>query len=81
LFSKTWALRDAVMTKILMMLTGTDRDGGEAGDGVCLEVNPGIAACMPALAQICRVGVDDKNQQVLFGAVAILEALLVASRK
>jgi hypothetical protein len=80
LFSKTWALRDAVMTKVLMMLTGHHIEGDESGE-VCLIENPGIAACLPAIAQIIRVGVDDKIQQVLYGSVALLEAVLAATKK
>lgn len=56
LFSKAWALREAATQKIQMMLTEGD-DGG-------FENAPGITACLPTLAAIVKVGVEDKIQQV-----------------
>ena len=64
-----------------MMLTGHHIEGDESSGEVCLIDNPGIAACLPAIAQIIRVGVDDKIQQVLYGSVALLEAVLAATKK
>jgi len=69
LFSKVWTLREAAITKIHMMLESDfDRD-------------PGITSCITALATIVRIGVEDKIQQVLFNTVALLEDLLVLTRK
>jgi len=56
LFSKAWALREAATQKIQMMLTEGD-DGG-------FENAPGISACLPTMAAIVKVGVEDKIQQV-----------------
>jgi len=68
LFSKTWALREAAITKVHMMVAE-------------LEHEPGITACIPALSTIIRVGVEDKIQQVLFNAIALLEDVLAATRR
>jgi centrosomal protein CEP104 len=46
-----------------------------------LEHEPGITACIPALSTIIRVGVEDKIQQVLFNAIALLEDVLAATRR
>lgn len=64
LFSKVWALREAVMTKFRLMLESNffDRDGFEA--------------YVSELATIIRIGVDDKFQQVLFKAVGLLGDVL-----
>jgi len=55
LFSKTWALREAAITKVHMLL--------KAGE---FERDPqaGVATALAALATIVRVGVEDKIQQV-----------------
>lgn len=64
IFSKVWALREAVMTKFRLMLESNffDRDGFEA--------------YVSELATIIRIGVDDKFQQVLFKAVGLLSDVL-----
>jgi len=67
LFSKTWALREAAITKVHMLVGDLERD-------------PGINACIPALATIVRVGVEDKIQQVMFNSIALLEDVLAATR-
>lgn len=69
LFSKNWQLREAAITKIHMRLETE------------FENDPGITSCIPALATIVRVGVEDKIQQVLFNAVALLDDMLAGSRR
>lgn len=68
LFSKVWALREAGVTKVHMLL-------------VDLEREPGITSCIAALSTIVRVGVEDKIQQVLVSAIALLEDVLSATRR
>ena len=69
LFSKTWALREAAISKVQMMLKG-----------FCDEA-PGIDKCLSTLCTVVRVGIEDKIQQVLFGSVALMEELLSATRE
>ena len=69
LFSKTWALREAAITKIHMNLEAD------------YEETPGITTCINALATVIKVGVEDKIQQVLFNAVALMDDVLGASRR
>jgi centrosomal protein CEP104 len=69
LFSKTWALREAAITKIHMNLESD------------YEETPGITSCINALATVIRVGVEDKIQQVLFNAVALLDDVLGCTRR
>mgnify|MGYP006077091709 CR=1 FL=1 len=68
LFSKTWVLREAAITKIHMLLESEYED------------TPGISSCLQALATVIRVGAEDKIQQVLFNAVALLDDLLRVTR-
>jgi len=69
LFSKTWALREAAITKIHMSLETEYED------------TPGISTAINSLATVVRVGVEDKIQQVLFNAVALLDDVLGATRR
>ena len=69
LFSRVWVLREAAITKIHMNLEAEYED------------MPGITNAINALATIVRVGVEDKIQQVLFNAVALLDDVLAASRR
>ena len=69
LFSKTWALREGAIMKTQQLLTSK------------FEENPGLANCLPTICTILRVGVEDKMQQVLLGAVTFLEEILAASRR
>ena len=69
LFSKNWQLREAAITKVHMRLETE------------FENDPGITSCIPALSTIVRVGVEDKIQQVLFNAVALLDDMLAGSRR
>ena len=68
LFSRVWALREAAVTKVHMLL-------------VELEREPGIEKCIGALSTIVRVAVEDKIQQVLSSAIALLEDVLAATRR
>lgn len=64
LFSKVWALREAVMIKFRLMVDSNFFD------------QVGFDTCMSELATIIRLGIDDKFQQVLFKAVALLGDIL-----
>lgn len=69
LFSKTWAVREAAMAKVLLMF----RDE--------LSRDPGVSACLAGLCGVIRVGVEDKIQQVLFNAVQLMEDVLIAAKR
>lgn len=69
LFSKVWALREAAITKVQMML------------GEYCDENPGINNCLPALCAIVRLGVEDKSQHILLNTVQLMEEFLGYSRK
>lgn len=69
LFSKTWALREGAIMKTQQLLTSKFED------------NPGLASCLPTICTVLRVGVEDKMQQVLLGAVTFLDEILSASRR
>lgn len=69
LFSRTWALREAVINKVHLMLQPE-----------FIRDPPGLTSTLPALCQILRVGVEDKIQQVLFATISLLEDILKASR-
>jgi len=65
LFSKTWILREAALSKsLLMMITDFTQDP------------PGLGAHLSALSNIIKLGVEDKIQQVLFGAIALTDQVL-----
>ena len=51
------------------------------GDNGGIEVTPGITNALPTLSQICKVGVEDKIQQVFFSTIALMDAVLFASRR
>ena len=68
LFSKTWSLREAVIKKIRLML----RD---------LEASPGLAVAIVPLADVLKVGVDDKIAQVMSVSVLLLEDMLNAVKR
>lgn len=54
LYSKTWALRDAAVTKIKMLLVSQ------------FTRDPGTAAVLSAIATVLKSGLDDKIAQVFF---------------
>ncbi len=62
LFSVSWLLRDAVVVKTGLML-----------DDELASAFPGVAGTLMA---ICRIGFDDKMQQVVFSALTLLENVL-----
>lgn len=64
-----WALREAAIAKVQLLLQEE------------FESKPGVPACLAALLTIVRVGVDDKIQQVFFGALNLLEGLMSASKR
>ena len=64
LFSKTWVLREAAVSKVQLML------GAELS-----RDPPGLGTCLPAVCAVIKVGVEDKIQQVLFAAVGLMDEL------
>ena len=52
-------------------------DNGASG----FEVTPGITSALPTLSGIIKVGVEDKIQQVFFSTIALMDAVLVATRR
>ncbi len=62
LYSKTWALREAVILKLQQLLK--DEFGSDIG-----------AHLLPICA-ILKLGVEDKIQQVLFASITLLELVL-----
>lgn len=69
LFSKTWILREAALTKINLMLQTEFSD------------SPGIDGCLGVMAAVIKVGIEDKIQQVLFSSLALLESTLKFMRR
>jgi hypothetical protein len=67
LYSKTWTVREAVGLKLFELLK--------------TEYCSDIAAAMQPLCAILKLGVEDKIQQVLFSAVALLDSLLVECKR
>jgi hypothetical protein len=69
LFSKTWTLREAAVYKIRLLLKGE------------FESNPGIAACITALAAVVKHTSDDKIAQVFTIGLGLLDDILGALAK
>ena len=63
-----WVLREAALNKTQMLL------------GSFID-NPGLTAALTGLMSCVRVGVDDKMQQVVFSALSLLEAVLMAAKR
>mmetsp|Transcript_9912 Transcript_9912/g.8858 ORF Transcript_9912/g.8858 Transcript_9912/m.8858 type:complete len:843 (-) Transcript_9912:96-2624(-) len=70
LFSKTWSLRDAVLTYVYKQLRSSKYDK-----------TPGIYEAFPALASISKVSVDDKMQAVFLNGITVLEEILSAAKR
>ena len=66
LYSKTWALRDAAVTKIKMLLVSQ------------FTRDPGTAAVLSAIAAVLKSGLDDKIAQVFFSSASLLDETLNA---
>ena len=66
LVSRTWLLREAALTKLGML----------RAEGVFLQEPPGLAQSLPARAAVIKLGAEDKIQQVLFGAVQLMDGVL-----
>ena len=64
LFSKTWALREAAIYKVRLLLTKEYVD------------SPGIAICIPTIAAIIKVGIADKIVQVFAVSLQLLDDAL-----
>jgi centrosomal protein CEP104 len=69
LFSKVWALREAAVSKVKLMLADE------------FETSPGLNDCVKGVAGVLRVGIEDKFSQVFFGSLALLEDFLVVLKK
>lgn len=66
LFSKTWVLREAVVSKTqLMLLADFSRDPA------------GLGGYLPALTGIIKVAVEDKIQQVQSAGVSLMDEMLL----
>lgn len=66
LFSKTWALRDAAVTKIKLLLQSQ------------FVSQPGIGSVFNAIIAVLKTGLEDKIAQVFFTSAALLEDTLLA---
>lgn len=66
--SKHWVLREAALAKVTMNLPQ-------------YEGEPGLQSCMPSLISAVKIGVDDRIQQVFFGAISLLENVLESARR
>lgn len=63
LHSKAWSLREAAITKIIMMLE-SDNDVGDAN------------SILSAVCGVLRLGAEDKIQQVLFNSLNLMEQVV-----
>jgi centrosomal protein CEP104 len=64
LFSKTWALREAAVSKTRLMINNE------------FATTPGLNDCVKGVAGIVRIGADDKFAGVFFESVNLLDDLL-----
>lgn len=69
LFSKVWALREAAVLKVKLMLSEE------------FQASPGISACLAPVSCVVRVAVEDKIAQVFFSSIALLDDLVIASNR
>lgn len=60
LHSKAWILREACISKIMMILNSEYHDGD-------------ATAFLPAVCGVLRLGAEDKIQQVLFNSLTLME--------
>ena len=68
LFSRTWALREAAVSKTKMMLSNE------------FEQDPGLNDSVKGVAGVIRVGMEDKFQQVFYASLSLLDELLIVLR-
>ena len=68
LYSKAWTLREALLTKVSLMLDE-------------LASSPGLSSCLPQLCNVVKIGVEDKIQQVFFSALTLMDDLLGAATR
>lgn len=69
LFSKTWALREAAVSKTRLMIADDE-----------FTSSPGLNDCVKGIAGIVRIGADDKFAGVFFESVNLLDDLLGIAR-
>ena len=69
LFSKTWALREAAVYKVRLLLKEE------------FEQTPGLAACLRALVTIATLTADDKIAQVFIIGLGLLDDVLEALKR
>ena len=75
LFSKSWVLRDAAVSKTHMMLMDIMKSPGDS-DPVSL-----LTSILPAIIAVCKTGAEDKNSQVNFGAFDLLDEVIAHMNK
>ena len=68
LFSRTWALRDAAINKIRMLMESDYKN------------EPGVAALLNPLVLVMRKGLEDKIAQVFFSTAALMEEYLALTK-
>lgn len=71
LFSRSWMLRDAAITKTQLLLS-SEVEGRDEGED---SVTALVAGLTPVIG-VCKVGLDDKNLQVNFSAHGLIEHTL-----
>lgn len=71
-FSKIWALREAALVKVRLMMQ-PDSSFISALDG-------GVEGCIAELAMMIRIGCEDRSHQVVQKSVALLEDILLYLR-
>jgi hypothetical protein len=64
LFSKVWALREAAILKIRLLLSSD------------FVTNPGLSASLGPLAAVIKLGVNDKIAQVFAASIGLLDDLI-----
>jgi hypothetical protein len=69
LFSKTWALREAGLHKTRLMLKHSFAE------------EPGVGACLPAMAAVVKNGINDKIAQVFAASLSLLEEIVLCLHK
>lgn len=68
LFSKTWALRDAAVNKIRMLMQSDYKN------------EPGVAAILSPLVLVMKTGLEDKIAQVFFSSASLMEEYLTLTK-
>lgn len=67
-FSRTWALRDAAINKIRMLIQSEYKN------------EPGVAALLSPLVVVMKTGLEDKIAQVFFSSAGLLDEYLALTK-